>query len=172
MRGRWILAGIVGGAAWMAVRRPFRVLVEGESMLPTLRPGDQLLCVRSGAVRRGEVVVLRHPSHRFEMVKRVVGLPGEILTRGGREERLGPDEYLVVGDNAAGSTDGRSFGPVRRPDIAGLVRFRYLPEPRRLSRPRRRPRLPVLQPASRPRRDVEGTGATGSGRGARRPGHG
>lgn len=134
MRRTWTLVALGAGAAWAALRRPFRILVEGESMLPTLSPGDQLLCVRGGRIRRGDVVVLRPPSHGFEMVKRVVGLPGEILTRDGREERLGPDEYLVVGDSPAGSTDGRSFGPIRRADIAGIVRFRYLPEPRRVGR--------------------------------------
>ena len=128
-----MLVGAAGAAAWFAARRPFRVLVEGESMLPTLRPGDQLLCVRRGRIRRGDVVVIRPPSHGFEMIKRVAGLPGEIATRDGREERLGPDEYLVVGDNADRSTDGRSFGPVRRSDIAGIARYRYLPEPRRLA---------------------------------------
>lgn len=158
MRRTWTLVAFGAGAAWTVLRRPFRVLVEGESMLPTLGPGDQLLCVRGGRIRRGDVVVLRPPSHGFEMVKRVVGLPGEILTRDGREERLGPDEYLVVGDNPAGSTDGRSFGPIRRADIAGIVRFRYLPEPRRVGRSLAR--NPVL-PTSR--RDIRG-GMTKEGR--------
>jgi type IV secretory pathway protease TraF len=131
MRGR-SLAYVAGFAALglLAWRRPFRVLVDGDSMRPTLAPGDQLLCMRSGRIDRGHLVVVRPPSHGFEMVKRVASLPGEILTVEGEERRLGPDEYLVVGDNPEASTDGRSFGPVRRAQIAGVVRLRYLPSPR------------------------------------------
>lgn len=129
MQRRWLGAVGVATLGLLAWRRPFRVVVDGESMRPTLAPGDQLLCVRSGRIHRGDLVVVRPPSHGFEMVKRVASLPGEILTLGGEERRLGPDEYLVVGDNPAGSTDGRSFGPVRRAQIAGVVRLRYLPQP-------------------------------------------
>jgi hypothetical protein len=52
----------------------------------------------------------------------VAGLPGE--------EGLGPDRYVVVGDNPARSTDGRTFGAVGRDDIAGVVVLRYWPRPR------------------------------------------
>jgi signal peptidase I len=122
MRLRLSLLILLGTAvAWAARRRPFRVVVEGESMAPTLRPGDQLLCVRPGRIRRGDLVVVRPPTHGFEMLKRVAALPGE----GG----LGPDEYLVVGDNPAASTDGRTFGPVRGSEVAGVVLLRYLPVP-------------------------------------------
>lgn len=125
MRRRFVLLGLVP-VLWLVSRRPFRVLVEGESMAPTLRPGDQLLCVRARRIRRGDLVVVRPPSRGFEMVKRVAAVPGE--------EGLGPGEYLVVGDNSEASTDGRSFGPVRREEITGVVLLRYLPEPRLLRR--------------------------------------
>jgi len=44
--------------------------------------------------------------------------------------RLGPDEYIVLGDNRARSTDSRSFGPVRRRDIVGKAWYRYGPRGR------------------------------------------
>jgi len=47
-----------------------------------------------------------------------------------REWRLGPNEYLVLGDNRARSSDSRSFGPVRRRDIAGKAWHRYEPPER------------------------------------------
>jgi signal peptidase I len=34
---------------------------------------------------------------------------------------LGPDEYFVLGDNSAESTDSRHFGPVSREAIQGKV---------------------------------------------------
>ncbi|HEX6206983.1 MAG TPA: S26 family signal peptidase [Actinomycetota bacterium] len=120
-----VLAAVAG---WLAWRRPFRVVVEGVSMASALRPGDQLLCVRRRRIRRGDVVVVRPPSHDVEMVKRVTGLPGDPM--GART--LGEDEYQVEGDDPLRSTDGRSFGPVARRDILGVAVLRYLPDPRLL----------------------------------------
>lgn len=44
--------------------------------------------------------------------------------------QLGADEYIVLGDNRARSTDSRSYGPVRRRDIAGKAWYRYSPRER------------------------------------------
>jgi signal peptidase I len=149
-------------AAGLALRRSRLepMLVKGDSMRPTLRPGQRIAVaplVRPPA--RGDLVVLARPAGRrdLELVKRVVGLPGERVRLGagglevdGRavpepylaggspavelELRLGPAEYLVLGDHRAASTDGRDFGPVGADALLGRVRFAYWP-PRRL-RPR------------------------------------
>ena len=95
-------------------------------MLPGLRPGDQLVALRPRRIHRGDLVVVRPRSRNLEMVKRVAGVPGDALPSG---LILGPEEYLVVGDNAARSTDSRDFGPVLRREITGVVGFRYLPRP-------------------------------------------
>jgi type IV secretory pathway protease TraF len=95
-------------------------------MAPTLEPGDWLIAVRAKSIRRGDVVVVRHPARAFDVVKRVVALPEEWF----QDRELASDEYLVVGDNVIGSTDGRAFGPVKREAIDGVVRFRYWPRPR------------------------------------------
>jgi signal peptidase I len=117
-----LLAGL--GAA-LAAMRPFRVEVAGSSMEPTLQPGDWLVATRGGRVRRGTVIVLSHPDRPMDLVKRVSAIPGDVVD--GR--RLGSSEYLVVGDNVAESTDGRTFGPVARAAIEGIVRLRYHPRP-------------------------------------------
>jgi nickel-type superoxide dismutase maturation protease len=120
-----ILLGAAAGVGGVLVAsRAFTVEVAGRSMVPTLEPGDWLLAVRAGPIRRGDLVVVRHPDRDLELVKRVAALPGE----GG----LGPDRYLVVGDNPEESTDGRSFGPVHRSSIAGVAVARYRPRPRLL----------------------------------------
>ncbi|HEX5949293.1 MAG TPA: S26 family signal peptidase [Actinomycetota bacterium] len=122
---RWPWAAAAGAAAAAAFARPFRVEVAGESMMPTLRPGDWLLATRGGRIGPGSVVVLRHPGRALDLVKRVRAVPGDEVE--GRI--LGADEYLVVGDNESASTDGRRFGPIPREAIEGVVRFRYRPDP-------------------------------------------
>jgi nickel-type superoxide dismutase maturation protease len=112
--------------------RPFRVEVDGESMAPTLKPGDYLVAVRSAGVRRGLLVVVEHPDRPgYEMVKRVAAVPNERVD----DRVLGPNEYWIRGDNPDGSTDSRTFGPVSAEAILGRVVFRYWPV-RRAARPR------------------------------------
>jgi nickel-type superoxide dismutase maturation protease len=140
------LAALVAGVVVAARRARLEpMLVQGESMLPTLRPGQRIAVgPPTRPLWRGAVVVVRHPSRDgLELVKRVVGLPGDRvrLPDGRLDAVLGPDEYLVLGDHREASTDGRAFGPVGRERIVGLVRFAYWP-PRRLrgSVPGRDPR--------------------------------
>ncbi len=70
-------------------------------MLPTLRPGDGLLAIRSSTIRRDQIRCFEHP-HRsgFWLVKRV----GDV--RGTR--------FQAVSDNpdAAGATDSRRLGDI------------------------------------------------------------
>ena len=159
--GAGALAVGVLAAAGLAVRRARLepMLVEGGSMRPTLDPGQRIAVaplVRPPA--RGDLVVLARPAgpRDLEVVKRVVGLPGERVRLGAGglevdgqavpepylaggpgagelELRLGPAEYLVLGDHRAASTDGRDFGPVGADALLGRVRFAYWP-PRRLGR--------------------------------------
>jgi nickel-type superoxide dismutase maturation protease len=104
--------------------RPFRVEVEGESMMPALNPGDWLVAIRAREIRPGWLVVVEHPERPgYEMVKRVTAIPGERVG----DRTLRPDEYWVVGDNAEGSTDSRAFGPISSGAIKGLVVLRYWP---------------------------------------------
>jgi signal peptidase I len=163
--GAGALALGVLAAAVLAVRRGRLepMLVEGGSMRPTLDPGQRIAVaplVRPPA--RGDLVVVARPrspsgsTGHLEVVKRVVGLPGErVRLAAGRLEvdgapvpepylhggpgageldlELGPAQYLVLGDHRAASTDGRDFGPVGADALLGFVRFAYWP-PRRLRR--------------------------------------
>jgi len=103
-----------------SARRWFPVRVEGESMLPTLQPGDLLAVrpLRAAEPHSGQIVVVR--SAEREVVKRVVD----------PKAPLGLDEYWIEGDNAAASTDSRTAGSVKRDEIAGVVRARYKPSAR------------------------------------------
>ena len=145
-------------AAGLAARRARLepMLVSGGSMRPTLDPGHRIaVAPLVRPPRRGDLVVLAR-TESLEVVKRVVGLPGErVRLAAGRlevdgapvpepylagdagagelEVELGPAEYLVLGDHRAASTDGRDFGPVGADALLGRVRFAYWP-PRRLGR--------------------------------------
>ncbi|MGH9282075.1 MAG: S26 family signal peptidase, partial [Acidimicrobiales bacterium] len=81
-------------------------------MRPTLAPGDRVVAVRAGRVRAGQLVVVRDPRR-----------PSRLLVK--RVTEAGPLGYAVAGDNAAASTDSRSFGPV--PAVWGRVVYRYHP---------------------------------------------
>ena len=43
---------------------------------------------------------------------------------------LGPDEYILLGDNRDDSLDSRAFGPVQRSAIIGRAWYRYAPAAR------------------------------------------
>jgi signal peptidase I len=122
-------AAVVAGVAWAFLRwKPFRVSIEGASMVPTLLPGDWALAVWGARPRRGDCVVVEHPGRPgYEMVKRLTALPGDRVA----ERVLGSDEFWVGGDHAASSTDSRHFGPVHRGELKAKVLLVYWPRERR-----------------------------------------
>ncbi len=89
-----------------------RMEVQGDSMAPTLLPGDRLLVLRGGRPRPGALVVVADPRPpRRLMVKRVAAID--------------PSGVTVLGDNPDASTDSRSFGPLAR--VQGRPVYRYHP---------------------------------------------
>ena len=95
-----------------------RVEVAGDSMRPSLQPGDRLLVVRSRRLRAGDVVALADPRQPARtVVKRVA--------------TVGPDGVTVLGDDPGASTDSRTYGPVPRALVHGRAVYRYWPEQRR-----------------------------------------
>ncbi|HJT38170.1 MAG TPA: S26 family signal peptidase [Actinomycetota bacterium] len=97
----------------------FPVRVDGESMTPTLQPGDLLAVrpMRRSEPRVGQLIVVRRGD--LEVVKRV----SAIVDGHG----LATDEIWLTGDNADASTDSRTTGPAARTDVIGVVRARYAP---------------------------------------------
>lgn len=89
-----------------------RVEVTGDSMRPTLVPGDRVVVLGCRRARPGAVVVVDGSGvGRPTMIKRVSG--------------VGPAGISVLGDNPAASTDSRYFDAV--PRISGRVVYRYHP---------------------------------------------
>jgi DNA-3-methyladenine glycosylase II len=90
-----------------------RFRVTEDSMLPTLRPGDEIVATDSRPARTGDLVVFLHP-HRedFWMVKRVVPPP----------EPIDDEEAWVASDNPdATLADSRTLGPLPAESLMPVV---------------------------------------------------
>ncbi len=137
-------------AIWNIFFETAFVDVESASMVPALYPADSFLVFRYASLSRYSIVVFEDPKNPdVELIKRVVGLPGEaIQMRHGRifinnapvsepyiteayrsqeteplwAPLLIPDGYYyVLGDNRLLSRDSREFGVVPRSAIHGKV---------------------------------------------------
>lgn len=85
-----------------------RFTVFGNSMLPTLKPKqDVLVWCWFLNLKVGDIVVI-HKNNK-DMIKRIQKVHGR--------------EYYVIGDNAKESTDSKSFGWIKREEIIGKVFF-------------------------------------------------
>ncbi len=131
-----------------------RFIVDGNSMQPNFETGQYVLVDRLsyllGAPARGDVVVLISPeAPHDDLIKRVIGLPGETVTVEAQQVwvdgepldepyiqtaprytgtwALGPDEYFVLGDNRNNSHDSHAFGPVERQSLVGRAALVYWP---------------------------------------------
>jgi signal peptidase I len=121
---------VAAAGVWMRSRIVV-VRVSGESMEPTLRGGDRVVVRRIAAdrLRTGQIVVLASPYRRRSarlrdghwVIKRLAGLPGDPVWT----DVVPAGHAVVLGDNAARSTDSREFGPVPLDRILGVVVRRY-----------------------------------------------
>ena len=162
---RWALDIVLFGVAVWLLTIAWRfntgdlraVEIEGISMEPTLRPGDRLLARadRDAVLQRDDLVIVLAPDKMgADLIKRLVGLPGDkvevrnyqlyvngvftpppdgVDAHPGTQKAewiLGPDDYFVAGDNRERSDDSVEFGPVSRKSIVGRVFFRYSPRAR------------------------------------------
>ena len=135
--------------------------VKGASMEPNFFDRQYLIVdeitYRFDSPERGDVVVIKVPFEREALIKRIIGLPGEILeinnaeikiyndenaqgftldegylsqdvnTKGSVRVSLGQDQYYVLGDNRSVSLDSRYFGAINKDQIVGKAWLRLWP---------------------------------------------
>jgi len=149
-----VLAAIIYAAVNLTTARR---VVQGPSMLPTLETGQYLivsrLAYRFGEPQRGDIVVF-HPSTfpEEDVVKRIIGLPGETVSIHGQQVFINgqlldepyvgvqnPSDgawevpegyYFVMGDNRNNSLDSRTWGSLAADRIIGPAWLCYWPPSR------------------------------------------
>ena len=92
-------------------------VVRGDSMLPTLRPGDRLLVSYRRRPRPGDVVV-------------ACFVDGTVAVKRAAERRT--SGWWLLSDNAGAGTDSRHRGVIPDTDVWGTAVARVWPRPRRL----------------------------------------
>ena len=120
------------------------ILVNRFQYAPTLFGWEEkILPIRK--IQRGDVVVFKYPRQvEVDYIKRVIGLPGDVIQvkgrqvlvnnkpldesytvfKGGMPSRFGPvrvpsDNYFMMGDNRDRSADSRSWGFVPKENLQG-----------------------------------------------------
>ncbi|MCG2785987.1 MAG: signal peptidase I [Anaerolineae bacterium] len=130
-----------------------RVRVDGFSMLPTLEDGNFVLvnrlAYRLGEPQRGDIVVFHFDLTRQDLIKRVIGLPGdEVRIENGVVYVNGvgliesyiaavpnysgswlvpSDNFFVLGDNRNDSSDSHSWGMLPADKVVGKAVLVYWP---------------------------------------------
>ncbi|MCS6774663.1 MAG: signal peptidase I [Anaerolineae bacterium] len=130
----------------------------GQSMEPNYHENQRLLVDKITpylfGYNRGDIVIARSPIQDVELIKRLIGKPGDTVeirgsqvfvngqplhepylppdvttepTRAVSYWILGKDEYFLLGDNRMFSQDSRAFGPVNASHLVGRAWLLYWP---------------------------------------------
>lgn len=151
-----LLGFLMGVATLLFAVQGFQI--DGPCMQPHLYTGERVavnkIAFLLSSPRRGDVVVFHYPRDPRQMyIKRVVGLPGDIVSITGGQvsvdshplpeqykvraahgdmapQYVPHDQYFVLGDNRDQSDDSRDWGDLPRANIVGRAASVYWPPAR------------------------------------------
>ncbi len=138
----WIVNSLVG-----------RYRIDGSSMNPTLFDGQYLLINNVSYFldepNRGDIIVFQHPRNDLNLIKRVIGLPGDHVVIRDRQVTVNDkvldepyiqaeptysgewtvpaDSYFVLGDNRNNSSDSHQWEFLPDENILGKALIIYWP---------------------------------------------
>lgn len=138
----WIVNSFIG-----------RYRIDGSSMNPTLYDGQYLLINNISYFldepKHGEIIVFEHPNQDLNLIKRVIGVPGDRVEIRNQEVwvngvlldepyimapptysgtwDVGEGEYFVLGDNRNNSSDSHSWNGLPEENILGKAMIVYWP---------------------------------------------
>ncbi|MBK8984470.1 MAG: signal peptidase I [Chloroflexi bacterium] len=138
----WLVNSLVG-----------RYRIDGSSMNPTLQNGQYLIINNISYYlnepKHGDVIVFHHPRSDLNLIKRVIGLPGDQIDIGNQQVRVNgvvldepyiseepqytfsgvvpENQYFVLGDNRNNSSDSHSWSFLPRENIVGKAMVIYWP---------------------------------------------
>ena len=101
----------------LLIGRKKRLRVVGRSMLPLLKPGEEILfdsyIYRKSSPQINDIIVAIHPNRpNMTIVKRI-----DSIERDGK--------YFLLGDNPRESTDSRHWGAIEKSNILAKVTNRF-----------------------------------------------
>jgi signal peptidase I len=152
----WILPAAVAVILALLIRQFvfFNILVPTGSMIPTININDRLLVTKiynTNKLKRGEIVVFKSKELNETLIKRLIGLPGDVVevkddgvyvnnaklnepyvvNSGGKTGKYTVPEgkYFFLGDNRPISRDSRWWNDpyISASDIMGVARLVYYP---------------------------------------------
>jgi len=138
---------------WLVNSMIGRYRIDGSSMNPTLVDGEYLiinnLSYYLDEPQRGDIIVFQHPNNDLNLIKRVIGLPGDTVTVSQGQVSVNgvvlsepyiqaapnydgnwqvpADQYFVLGDNRNNSSDSHQWSYLPAGNIIGKAEVVYWP---------------------------------------------
>ncbi len=138
----WLVNSVVG-----------RYRIDGHSMDPSLAHGEYLLINNLAYYldepERGDIIVFHHPNSDLNLIKRVIGLPGDQVEIANQQVKVNgfvlqepyiqaeptysgswtvpAGEYFVLGDNRNSSSDSHTWQYLPKENIIGKAMIIYWP---------------------------------------------
>ncbi len=130
-----------------------RYRIDGSSMNPTLFDGEYLIINNISyyldSPKQGDIIVFKHPNNDLNLIKRVIGVPGDHIEIQDRQVKVNdmvvnepyiaappnysgswdvPEgSYFVLGDNRNNSSDSHSWSFLPEDNIIGRALLVYWP---------------------------------------------